>query len=69
MDASKESSNQVRYSEDIVKEEQELNYVRYAGFSTNFRKEAGAHGKDAWGIFRVHQFEKVSIFWKHIKIR
>jgi seryl-tRNA synthetase len=32
---------------------------RYAGYSTCFRKEAGAHGKDAWGIFRVHQFEKV----------
>ena len=33
--------------------------IRYAGYSTCFRKEAGAHGKDAWGIFRVHQFEKV----------
>jgi seryl-tRNA synthetase len=32
---------------------------RYAGYSTCFRKEAGSHGKDAWGIFRVHQFEKV----------
>ena len=32
---------------------------RYAGYSTCYRKEAGAHGKDAWGIFRVHQFEKV----------
>jgi seryl-tRNA synthetase len=31
----------------------------YAGFSTNFRKEAGAHGKDTKGIFRVHQFNKV----------
>jgi len=35
---------------------------RYAGISTCFRKEAGAHGKDAWGIFRVHQFEKVEQF-------
>eukprot|EP01138_Halocafeteria_seosinensis_P004980 gb/GECG01005092.1/.p1 GENE.gb/GECG01005092.1/~~gb/GECG01005092.1/.p1 ORF type:complete len:359 (+),score=58.25 gb/GECG01005092.1/:1-1077(+) len=35
---------------------------RYAGFSTCFRKEAGAHGKDTWGIFRVHQFEKVEQF-------
>ena len=34
---------------------------RYAGYSTCYRKEAGAHGKEAWGIFRVHQFEKVSI--------
>lgn len=32
---------------------------RYAGYSTCFRKEAGAHGKDAWGLFRTHQFEKV----------
>jgi seryl-tRNA synthetase len=30
-------------------------------YSTCYRKEAGSHGKDAWGIFRVHQFEKVSI--------
>lgn len=35
---------------------------KYAGLSTCFRKEAGAHGKDAWGIFRVHQFEKVEQF-------
>lgn len=33
-----------------------------AGFSSCFRKEAGAHGKDAWGIFRIHQFEKVEQF-------
>ena len=36
--------------------------IRYAGFSTCFRKEAGASGKDNWGIFRVHQFEKVEQF-------
>lgn len=35
---------------------------RYAGVSSCFRKEAGAHGKDVWGIFRVHQFEKVEQF-------
>jgi seryl-tRNA synthetase len=35
---------------------------RYAGQSTCFRKEAGAHGRDTWGIFRVHQFEKVEQF-------
>lgn len=34
----------------------------YAGISTCFRKEAGSHGKDAWGVFRVHQFEKVEQF-------
>jgi len=33
--------------------------LRYMGISTCFRKEAGAHGKDTWGIFRIHQFEKV----------
>ena len=36
--------------------------LRYAGFSPCFRKEAGAHGKDMKGIFRVHQFEKVEQF-------
>ncbi|KAK1926682.1 hypothetical protein DB88DRAFT_482669 [Papiliotrema laurentii] len=35
---------------------------KYAGYSTCFRKEAGSHGKDTWGIFRVHQFEKVEQF-------
>lgn len=35
---------------------------RYAGYSTCFRREAGSHGKDAWGIFRVHQFEKIEQF-------
>ena len=36
--------------------------VRYAGVSPCFRKEAGAHGKDQKGIFRVHQFEKIEQF-------
>ncbi|AIC14654.1 serine--tRNA ligase [Nitrososphaera viennensis] len=36
--------------------------MRYAGVSPCFRKEAGAHGKDMKGIFRVHQFEKVEQF-------
>eukprot|EP00250_Pteridium_aquilinum_P021276 c2507_g1_i1 orf=151-1584(+) len=36
--------------------------LRYAGYSTCFRKEAGAHGRDTLGIFRVHQFEKVEQF-------
>src|SRR5437763_3669731 len=34
----------------------------YAGFSTCFRREAGAAGKDTRGIFRVHQFDKVEMF-------
>lgn len=33
--------------------------LRYAGYSTCFRKEAGSHGRDTWGVFRVHQFEKI----------
>ena len=36
--------------------------LRYAGFSSCFRREAGAHGKDTSGIFRVHQFDKVEMF-------
>jgi seryl-tRNA synthetase len=36
--------------------------IRYAGFSTCFRREAGAAGKDTRGIFRVHQFDKVEMF-------
>ena len=47
--------------------------IKYAGYSTCFRKEAGSHGRDAWGTFRVHQFEKVEQFiyckpedsWQH----
>ncbi|MEM3383613.1 MAG: serine--tRNA ligase [Nitrososphaerales archaeon] len=36
--------------------------LRYAGISPCYRKEAGAHGRDTKGIFRVHQFEKVEQF-------
>ncbi len=36
--------------------------IKYAGFSTCFRKEAGAHGIDQKGIFRVHQFDKIEQF-------
>jgi len=36
--------------------------ARYAAFSTCFRREAGTHGKDTRGIFRVHQFDKVEMF-------
>jgi seryl-tRNA synthetase len=35
---------------------------RYVGFSTCFRREAGAYGKDTKGIMRVHQFDKVEMF-------
>jgi seryl-tRNA synthetase len=36
--------------------------LRYAGVSACFRREAGSHGKDTKGIFRVHQFEKIEQF-------
>nr|BAN64585.1 seryl-tRNA synthetase, putative [Babesia bovis] len=47
--------------------------LKYAGLSTCFRREAGAHGRDLRGIFRIHQFQKVEQFvvcgaedsWKH----
>lgn len=36
--------------------------IRYAGFSSCFRREAGSHGKDVRGILRAHQFDKVEMF-------
>lgn len=36
--------------------------LRYAGFSTCFRREAGSYGKDTKGILRVHQFDKIEMF-------
>ncbi|MEI6844795.1 MAG: serine--tRNA ligase [Actinomycetes bacterium] len=36
--------------------------LRYAGYSTCFRREAGTYGKDTRGIIRVHQFDKVEMF-------
>ncbi len=36
--------------------------LRYVGFSPSFRREAGSHGKDTRGIFRVHWFDKVEMF-------
>lgn len=36
--------------------------LRYTGFSTCFRREAGTYGKDTRGLFRVHQFDKVEMF-------
>lgn len=49
------------YHADEILEEGDLP-LRYAGFSTCFRREAGAAGKDTAGIFRVHQFDKVEMF-------
>ena len=42
--------------------ETDLLPIRYAGYSTCFRREAGAAGKDTRGMFRVHQFDKVEMF-------
>jgi seryl-tRNA synthetase len=36
--------------------------LRYAGMSSNFRREAGTYGRDTTGIFRVHQFDKLEMF-------
>lgn len=36
--------------------------LRYAGYSSCFRREAGTYGKDTAGLFRVHQFDKVELF-------
>lgn len=36
--------------------------IRYAGWSTCYRREAGSHGKDTRGIIRVHQFDKLEMF-------
>jgi seryl-tRNA synthetase len=44
-----------------ILEERELP-VRYGGYSTCFRREAGSYGKDLGGMFRVHQFDKVEMF-------
>ncbi len=44
-----------------IVEEAELP-LRYAGYSTCFRREAGTYGKDMGGMFRVHQFDKVEMF-------
>ena len=49
------------YHADEILEENDLP-LRYAGFSSCFRREAGAAGKDTAGIFRVHQFDKVEMF-------
>ena len=36
--------------------------IKYAGVSSCFRKEAGSSGRDVWGLFRIHQFEKIEQF-------
>lgn len=46
---------------DEILEKKDLPF-RYCGFSSCFRTEAGAHGRDTKGIFRVHQFDKIEMF-------
>lgn len=48
------------YMDEVLKEEDLP--LKFVGISTNFRKEAGAHGKDTRGIFRTHQFNKIEQF-------
>ncbi|MEM2123141.1 MAG: serine--tRNA ligase [Candidatus Bathyarchaeia archaeon] len=48
------------HMDEIIDEEELPLY--YAGFSTCFRTEAGAHGRDTKGVFRVHQFDKLELF-------
>ena len=55
-----EQSIGAMHAGDVFKEEELPK--RYAGFSTCFRREAGAYGKDTKGILRVHQFDKVEMF-------
>ncbi|KAG9098919.1 Cytosolic seryl-tRNA synthetase [Ceratobasidium sp. 370] len=50
------------HSEELFDQPEKQLPIKYAGYSTCFRKEAGAAGRDTWGIFRVHQFEKVEQF-------
>lgn len=49
------------YMDEVFKKESDLP-LRYVGFSTCFRREAGSYGKDTKGILRVHQFDKVEMF-------
>ncbi|MEK7547619.1 MAG: serine--tRNA ligase, partial [Patescibacteria group bacterium] len=51
--------NMIHYTE--ILEEEKLP-LRYCGFSSCFRREAGSYGKDTAGIFRVHQFDKIEMF-------
>lgn len=48
----------IAYHYDEVIRKKDLPFL-YTGISTNFRREASAHGKDQGGIFRIHQFDKI----------
>lgn len=59
MNASAEHSMCTMYMNETISEEQLP--VRYLGYSTSFRREAGSYGKDTEGIFRMHQFDKLEM--------
>ncbi|HSX02080.1 MAG TPA: serine--tRNA ligase [Candidatus Saccharimonadia bacterium] len=59
LNASAEHSMAPMYQNEIV-EEAELP-LRFAGYATSFRREAGTYGKDTEGIFRLHQFDKLEL--------
>jgi seryl-tRNA synthetase len=59
MNASAEHSMCTMYMNETL-EEQQLP-IRYLGYSTSFRREAGSYGKDTEGIFRMHQFDKLEM--------
>ncbi len=59
MNASAEHSLCTMYMNEILDEAQLP--IRYVGYATSFRREAGSYGKDAEGIFRMHQFDKIEM--------
>jgi seryl-tRNA synthetase len=59
LNASAEHTLCTMYWNEILPEEQLP--IRYIGYSTSFRREAGTYGKDAEGIFRMHQFDKLEM--------
>lgn len=59
MNASAEHSMCTMYMDEVL-EEADLP-IRYVGYSTSFRREAGSYGKDTEGIFRMHQFDKLEM--------
>ncbi len=59
MNASAEHSLCTMYMNETLAEEQLP--IRYIGYATSFRREAGTYGKDAEGIFRMHQFDKLEM--------
>lgn len=59
MNASAEHSMCTMYMNETLEEKQLP--IRYIGYSTSFRREAGSYGKDTEGIFRMHQFDKLEM--------